>query len=335
MKVLKWIGIILVSFIAIALIASLILPRKIHVERSVEINAPKEKVFDYLVHFEKFVTWSPWQEIDPDLHYDISDDGGVGAQYHWAGNEDVGEGEMTITRISGMDTVWVHLEFIKPFKSTSETYYALEENENGTKISWGFDAEYGIPMNLILAVSGMKKALGADLEKGLAQLKERVEASEDEPFEVEIREMEAKMYLAERKKIGLEEAGFFFDSAFPGLIQYARSHGLKMDGPPTGIVFEWNEEENSTDIAAALPIDGEAGPAEDKYEWIHTQGGKVAVIAFFGSPDATGPAHYYMDEFMARNHLKLRGPVMEEYLSDPATEPDSSSRETLIIYPVE
>lgn len=335
MKVLKWIGIILVSIIVIAIIASLILPKKVHLERSVVINAPKEKVFDYLVHFEKFVSWSPWKDIDPDLQYTISDDGAVGAKYHWTGNEDVGEGEMTITKISGMDTVWVQLDFIKPFKSTSQAYYVLDKSENGTQVTWGFDAKYGIPMNLFLAVSGMKKALGADFEKGLAQLKEKVETSQEEPFEVEIMEMEAKKYLAKREKISMEAIAPFFDAAFPALFQYAQDHYLEISGPPTGIVFEWNEKEKMTDMAAAVPVNGDADLSDGNYEWIETEGGKVAVIDFFGSPDAVGPAHYYMDEFMARNNLKLRGPVREEYLSDPATEPDSSLWETRIIYPVE
>ena len=334
MKVLKWIGIILVSVIVIALIASLILPRKVHLERSVVINAPKEKVFNYLVHFEKFVTWSPWQDIDPNVEYDISDDGKAGAKYHWKGNDEVGEGEMTITKISG-DTISVLLKFIKPFESTSHVYYVLDQSENGTKVTWGFDAKYGIPMNLFLALSGMKKALSADFEKGLAQLKERVESSQEEPFEVEIMEMEAKKYLAERKKISMEEIGPFLDAAFPALFQYARDHYLEISGPPTGIVFEWNEKEKMTDLAAAVPVNGDADLSDGNYEWIETEGGKVAVIDFFGSPEAVGPAHYYMDEFMARNNLKLRGPVMEEYLSDPATEPDSSLWKTRIIYPVE
>ncbi len=335
MKVLKWIGIILVSIIAIALLASLILPKKVHIVRSVEVNAPREKVFDYLVHFEKFIEWSPWQKIDPDVRYDISDDGGTGAKYHWAGNDDVGEGAMTITKISGMDTIRVHLEFIKPFRSSSEVYYVLEEGENGTKVSWAFDAKYGVPMNLILALSGMKKALTADLDKGLSQLKTLIESEPEDPFEARITEMGEKRYLAQRDIVRMEDFSSFFDAAFPALMEYAGNHGLQISGAPSAIVFDWNEEEKMADMAAAVPVNGEADLSDADFQWITVEGGKIALIEFFGSPDAVAPAHYYMDEFMARNHLKLRGPVIEEYLTDPAVETDTSRWQTNIIYPVE
>ncbi len=335
MKVLKWIGIILVSIIAIALLASLILPKEVHIERSVEVKAPKEKVFDYLVHFEKFVKWSPWQKIDPDLRYEISDDGVTGAKYHWAGNDDVGEGEMSITKISGMDTIHVHLVFIKPFKSSSETYYVLEEGENGTKVSWGFDARYGIPMNLILALSGMKKALTADLDKGLSQLKTLLESEPDDPFEAHIIEMETKRYLAQRDIVRMEDFASFFDAAFPALMEYAANHDLQISGAPSSVVFDWNEEEKMADMAAALPVNGEADLSNADFQWISIDAGRAVLIEFFGSPDAVAPAHYFMDEFMARNHLKLRGPVIEQYLSDPKTEPDTGRWQTNIIYPVE
>ena len=42
---------------------------------------------------------------------------GQGAVYHWAGNDKVGEGEMTITKSSPPSEIDIKLEFMKPWKA--------------------------------------------------------------------------------------------------------------------------------------------------------------------------------------------------------------------------
>ena len=43
---------------------------------------------------------------------------GTGASYTWAGNDQVGEGRMTLTESRPSDLIRIQLEFLKPFPAS-------------------------------------------------------------------------------------------------------------------------------------------------------------------------------------------------------------------------
>jgi hypothetical protein len=103
-------------------------------------------------------------------------DGEVGAISYWNGNKDVGEGEQEITRIIEGKRVEAELRFMKPFKSTSDSYLDLVELGNGkTKVTWGFKGENKFPMSIMMLFMNMDKAVGKDFEEGLLNLKSILE----------------------------------------------------------------------------------------------------------------------------------------------------------------
>ena len=67
MKLIKRLLLSVVSLIVILVLASFFLPQKQHVERSVDITAPAEKVYPYLADPKLFSEWSPWSKIDPNM----------------------------------------------------------------------------------------------------------------------------------------------------------------------------------------------------------------------------------------------------------------------------
>src|SRR5579872_487637 len=94
----KKILLVLVALVLVAFIVGLLLPSKVVVERSVLINRPASMVFATVNSFELFPKWSPWQDLDPNMHQNT--DGpreGVGAKLIWSGNDKVGSGSDTIT----------------------------------------------------------------------------------------------------------------------------------------------------------------------------------------------------------------------------------------------
>ena len=94
MKALKIIGIILLIILLIGLIGSFVAPTEASISKSVEINAPKSVVYDYVSKFENRSKWSPWEKKDPNIKLEnIGEDGTVGAIHKWEGNSDVGKGE--------------------------------------------------------------------------------------------------------------------------------------------------------------------------------------------------------------------------------------------------
>ncbi|MDB2606663.1 SRPBCC family protein [Zobellia sp.] len=168
---------ILVSVVVLILILALIAPKTYDVFRTVEVERPKEEVFQYLKSLKRMDEWSPWAKKDPDMEKRITGaDGEVGCTSYWKGNKEVGEGEQEIKRIIEGERIESELRFLKPFKSTSDCYLQVDAmNIEKTKVKWGFSGKYKFPMNIMLLFMNMDKAVGKDFEQGLGSLKANLE----------------------------------------------------------------------------------------------------------------------------------------------------------------
>jgi hypothetical protein len=66
--------------------------------RTASISAPPPALFGQVNDFHKWEAWSPWEKLDPALKRTYEGaPAGTGAIYSWEGNNQVGEGRMTIT----------------------------------------------------------------------------------------------------------------------------------------------------------------------------------------------------------------------------------------------
>lgn len=142
--------------------------------RNTRIQADADRVHALLDDFREWQTWSPWEGVDPDLHREYTGpDHGVGSTYHWSGNRKAGEGEMRITE-STPDAVVVDLAFLKPFKATNVTTFAITPAGDATDVTWTMAGTRSALMG-VLGSLFFDKAIGADFEKGLASLKQEAE----------------------------------------------------------------------------------------------------------------------------------------------------------------
>ncbi|WP_276481612.1 SRPBCC family protein [Paraflavitalea pollutisoli] len=174
-KFFKIAGIILLSLIVLVLIAGLMLPKKVALEKSITINATGEQVWQHVNNLEACHKWSPFVEEDPNTVVSYSGQSGtVGSSYAWK-SEKVGEGTQTITKLEPGQRVDSHLHFIKPFEGEADTYIKLTPAGNATNVTWGFESEYKYPMNVMGNL--MKGSLGDMFQNGLNNLKEQSESN--------------------------------------------------------------------------------------------------------------------------------------------------------------
>ena len=168
---------VLAALLGGVLVAGSMQAPEYHVERSLTVNATSEKIYAALSDFEQFPKWSPWEKLDPALKKTITGPPAtVGSSYAWAGNDKVGEGKMTITRVVPNELVEIKLDFLKPFASTSQTLWSVAKEGNGSKVMWTMDGrnEGLIPKTMSLFMK-MDKMVGPDFERGLSNLKKLVE----------------------------------------------------------------------------------------------------------------------------------------------------------------
>lgn len=142
------------------------------IERKATIAAPPSAIFPLVNDFQQWQTWSPWEKIDPALKRTFSGSpAGVGSVYDWLGNNEVGEGRMTITESKSNEYIRVKMEFLKPFKGLGTTEFVFTPNANGTTVAWSMTGEKGLLGKFMHLVMDMDKMIGGNYDKGLADLK--------------------------------------------------------------------------------------------------------------------------------------------------------------------
>lgn len=175
MKILKIVALGLGALVVLLFAVGFFLPDKVHVERSVEIDAGAEKIFPYLNDFRQFNRWQPWAQLDANTDYQYSGaDSGVGARMAWSSdNPNVGHGSQEIIASSKNSRVETLLDFGS--EGTARAYFQLQPEDNVTRITWGFDTDF--KGDIIARYFGLMfdNWIGADYEKGLASLKQLVE----------------------------------------------------------------------------------------------------------------------------------------------------------------
>jgi uncharacterized protein YndB with AHSA1/START domain len=142
------------------------------VERSIAIAAAPERVFDAIVDFHRWTDWSPWEGLDPNMERRYTGpDAGVGATYEWEGSRKVGSGRMEIIDATTPSSIGIKLDFLKPFKSHSQTRFTVAPDGGATKVTWTMKGPKTFMTKVMGIFTSMDKVVGRDFEKGLTQLK--------------------------------------------------------------------------------------------------------------------------------------------------------------------
>jgi uncharacterized protein YndB with AHSA1/START domain len=166
------IGIAVVAFVVALLAFAATRPDTFTVQRSATIAAPAERIFPHLDDFHRWGEWSPWEKLDPELRRTFSGaESGVGAVYAWEGNKKVGSGRMEILESDPPSRLRIQLDFITPFEAHNDTVFTLAPAGGGTQVNWAMHGTKNFVFKLMGIFMNMDKMVGADFERGLANLK--------------------------------------------------------------------------------------------------------------------------------------------------------------------
>ena len=174
---LKFILIGLTAIITIFLIVAAFQPADFRISRTATIAAPAPVVFEHVNNLQKWNAWSPWAKLDPNAKNTFAGpQSGVGASFAWAGNNQVGEGKMTITESKPDELVIMRLEFLKPFTATNTTEFTFKPDGNQTTVSWTMNGQNNFMGKCMGLIMNCDKMVGGQFEQGFANLNQVVTA---------------------------------------------------------------------------------------------------------------------------------------------------------------
>jgi hypothetical protein len=168
----------LAAIVALILIIAAFQSDDMKVSRSATMAAPPDAVFKVVNDFRQWDAWSPWSKKDPNMKKSLEGPPeGVGAVYHWSGNNEVGEGKTTLVESKPSEKVGMKLEFVRPFAGTSDVQFTFVPEGNGTKTTWAMQGKKPFLGKVMGLFMDCDKMCGDQFNEGLANLKKIVEAT--------------------------------------------------------------------------------------------------------------------------------------------------------------
>jgi len=167
---------VLAILLVIFLIGGMMLPEKLHLERSVVIHKKADSVYPFVSDFRLYNLWSPWAKIDSDTVYKYEGPArGKGSIMHWSSEHpQVGKGSQKILEeIPGQ-----YLKNVLVFSGMGKahSHFKLNEEQDATTLTWGFEMHFGY--NIPGRVFGLWMAdeVAEAYDQGLLSIKQLAEA---------------------------------------------------------------------------------------------------------------------------------------------------------------
>ena len=160
--ILKWMLITTLSFTTFNLFIS----SDYEFERSIEIKAPIDTVYNQVSDLHNWKNWAVWWQQDTSMSTEYSGaEKGLGSRMDWVGtNGDAGGLEIVDCSKEGID-IRLNLGSMTP-----NGIWKFEEIDGVIKVTWKMTGE--MPFFIRFMTLFMDKMAGTDLEEGLRKLKE-------------------------------------------------------------------------------------------------------------------------------------------------------------------
>lgn len=300
---------------------------KTHIDKSIVINAPIEKVYEIIGDFHHWNRWSPWLIMDEKAKVNVREDG---KYYEWDG-EFVGSGNMTITSEEANKVVHIDLLFLKPWKSKSKVTFQLKQEGDAVRLHWIMDGS--LPFFMFWMKKMMEAFVGMDFERGLMMAKDVAELG-DIQAKMTIEGMDnfkGCSYIGIQNEATMDDLGPLMEANYSKLMTYIMDGRQEnMDGNPFTIYHKWDMINRKVKFTSCIPVHKQPTDAPEGTIAGSVPATKVHVI------HQKGPYRYIGNVWSAQ-HNRMRSKVfknqksihpMEVYLNSPkdTAENDLESR---------
>jgi hypothetical protein len=175
MNIIITILLIVAGIIALLLIIALFMKKEHYVKREIIINAPRQKVFDFLKLLKNQEQFNKWAKTDPDRKEEFKGtDGTIGFIYSWSGNKSAGQGEKEIKNIIEGKRIETEIRFVKPMRVSASIIFETESLPGDqTRVNLVNTGTLKYPLNIMIPMA--EKNFPKDMDESLSALKSILE----------------------------------------------------------------------------------------------------------------------------------------------------------------
>jgi effector-binding domain-containing protein len=320
---------ILASLVVILVAAAgvgLLLPRHARVERVIVINRPASLIFATVNSFQQFPKWSPWQDLDPNMHQTREGPrDGVGAKLVWSGNDKVGSGTQLITDSTPDRSVASDLDFGS--MGVAKSLLSLTPDGPATRVAWTLDIDMGAnPIGRYMGLT-MDRMIGPDFARGLSNLKKLLESMPDADiagFNVqEVQMVPAPVLLVAETAEPKSIADAYIDG-FAKIAKFMAKNKLHQKGAPLGI--DGASTPTSYTFDAGIPVNRADVASADGVRVAQSYAGMALKTIHVGPYDGLPKTYEKLRAHMAVHGYTQNGATFSSFVDDPGSVPIETLR---------
>jgi len=255
MKLLKKILIGIAIFIVLLLALAYFLPREMEVEATNKIEAPAKIAFNLINDFKNHEKWDPWVDTDTTLTFAYGEKTlGEGAYIDYK-SAMMGTGRSTRTT-SKQDEQIILTTATPDIVGSSLMSFDFKPNGESSDMTWKFDTKMPWPMNLMnfFYERSMKKDMQRGLKKVSTIASERWNKNTYDGYEVNQEIRESLHYVTNRDVVPYDQADKYHSQSMQPLFLKIQKSGVKMEGYSSALVYNFDQDNMTLDMAAAIPI---------------------------------------------------------------------------------
>jgi hypothetical protein len=166
---------VLAVFFVFLFVLAYFMKKEHYVKCEIIINAPLQKVFNYIKLLKNQDEFNTHAMVSPDRKREFKGiDGTIGYIYSWTGDKNAGIGEKEIINIIDGKRIEAEIRFTKPMVAnatiTMETEFL---SENKTKLTWSNAGILKYPINIMIPI--MENSVAKGMKISLINLKSILE----------------------------------------------------------------------------------------------------------------------------------------------------------------
>ncbi len=255
MKSLKYILFLLLILIIGFCIYVAVQPGSFEVERTRTINAPAQVVFNEVMDFKTWPSWSAWAEADPEMTFKYNDQtSGIGASYSWEDDDGVGVGTMTTLSANKPTDIQQEMQ-IGDYPKSDISWKFTPQKNGSTDVTWkisGKDLPFGFKAFAVLT-GGMEKEIGPNYERSLEKLDSLIQV-DMKRYNIKINgitEYGGGFFLYKTTNANSTNISAKMGENFGAIMQFMGNQKLKQSGMPLTV---YNEMGESIIMSNGIPI---------------------------------------------------------------------------------
>ena len=325
--VLKKVGLMVLFLFAAFVAFGYLLPKQVHVERSIIVERPASMMFTILNSYRYFSEWSPWAARDTNAEFIVSGPvSGVGARMSWIGDPRlVGSGWQEIVASKPYEQIEFKLDF--DAQGVANTGFTFQPHGEATEITWSFDSNLTEGIGFVDAFLAryfgllFDRWIGGDYEKGLVNLKQFAESlpvSDFSQMQIDRVELTAQniLFVTSGSSQDPQDIAAAMAAAYAEISLFMNDNGISMSGQPMAITRAW--EEGGYQFDAAIPVAIVPTELSGNIRAGLSPSGLAVRAVHHGAYDQLMPTYEKLAAYMSAHGLSQGELSWEHYISDPA-----------------